>query len=473
MNHSTAAVSLKDAAGYYEFVNFQFEEVFSVKASDVIGKTDQQLFDRDMALTLRSRELDVMRQLSAIEAVDKFELGAATVWLDSVRFPIFDSGGAVRAICIQSNDVTMKRQAEEQLRLAAKVFDRAGEAISITDASGKIITVNDAFCKITGYTHGEVIGQNTRILQSGKHGKDFYEVMWRSLSEQGCWQGEIYNRRKSGEIYPEWLTVNSVRDDNNTVVNYVAIFSDITAIKSSQRRIEFLATHDELTGIPNRSLLMDRLKHDVAQAKRRNANLAVLFIDLDNFKVINDSLGHDVGDQLLKQATERLRACVRDCDTLARLGGDEFVVVLMDVELKKINSIAGRIVDFIGGSFSIAGNTLHVSASIGISVFPDDGEDSLSLLKHADTAMYRAKERGRNQYQFFAEEMKVVALQRLTLETGLRLAIESGLCVCATSRRSISEPERWSAPRRCCAGTTPIWVTYRRFSSSPSPKAAA
>ena len=170
---------------------------------------------------------------------------------------------------------------------------------------------------------------------------------------------------------------------------------------------------------------MDRLKHDVAQAKRRKANLAVLFIDLDNFKVINDSLGHDVGDQLLKQATERLRGCVRDCDTLARLGGDEFVVVLIDVELKKINSIAGRIVDFIGGSFNIGGKNLFVSASIGISVFPDDGEDSLSLLKHADTAMYRAKERGRNQYQFFAEEMKVVALQRLTLETGLRLAIES------------------------------------------------
>jgi diguanylate cyclase (GGDEF)-like protein len=157
-----------------------------------------------------------------------------------------------------------------------------------------------------------------------------------------------------------------------------------------------------------------------------NTNLAVLFIDLDNFKVINDSLGHDVGDQLLKQATERLRSCVRDCDTLARLGGDEFVVVLMDVELKKINSLAGRIVDFIGGSFNIGGKSLFVSASIGISVFPGDGEDSVSLLKHADTAMYRAKERGRNQYQFFAEEMKVVALQRLTLETGLRLAIEMG-----------------------------------------------
>jgi two-component system CheB/CheR fusion protein len=170
---------------------------------------------------------------------------------------------------------------------------------------------------------------------------------------------------------------------------------------------------------------MDRLKHDVAQAKRRKANLAVRFIDLNNFKVINDSLGHDVGDQLLKQATERLRGCIRDGDTLARLGGDEFVVVLTEVELKKINSMAGRIVDFIGGSFSIGGKSLFVSASIGISVFPDDGEDSLTLLKHADTAMYRAKERGRNQYQFFVEEMKLVALQRLTLETGLRLAIES------------------------------------------------
>ncbi|BAE52133.1 EAL domain-containing protein [Paramagnetospirillum magneticum] len=425
MNHSTSAVSLKDAAGRYEFINMRFEELFGLSAEEVIGKTDQQLFSRDIAQLLRSRDLEVMGQLSAIQHLEEMVFPTSKVWLDSVRFPIFDSNGVVRAVCSQSTDVTMKHHAEEQLRLAAKVFDRAGEAITITDSSGNIITVNDSFCRITGYSHQEVIGKNPRFLQSGKHGKDFYDAMWRSLIEQGCWQGEIFNRRKNGEIYPEWLTVNSVRDENGSVVNYVAIFSDISAIKSSQRRIEFLATHDELTGIPNRSLLMDRLKHAVAQAKRQKTKLAVLFIDLDNFKVINDSLGHDVGDQLLKQATERLKHCVRDSDTLARLGGDEFVAVLTDVSLEKVNSVAARIVDFLGASFSINDKSLFVSASIGISVFPDDGQDSLTLLKHADTAMYRAKERGRNQYQFFADEMKVIALQRLTLETGLRLALET------------------------------------------------
>jgi two-component system CheB/CheR fusion protein len=431
MNHSTSAVALKDAAGCYEFVNHKFEEVFGAEAASAIGKTDQQLFPHDIAHSLRRRDLEVMGQLSAIESIDKLELPRATVWLESVRFPIFDARGAVRAICVQSNDVTMKRQAEEQLRLAAKVFDRAGEAICITDSAGIIITVNDAFCQITGYSAGEVIGNSTRIMQSGRHGKDFYEAMWRSLKELGSWQGEIFNRRKTGEIFPEWLTINSVKEDNGSVLNYVAIFSDITAIKSSQRRIEFLATHDELTGIPNRSLLMDRLKHDVAQANRRNTKLAVLFIDLDNFKVINDSLGHDIGDRLLILATERLRTCVRDTDTLARLGGDEFVAVLTDVELNIINSKAGRIVDFMSDAFNIDNKDLYVSASIGISVFPDDGDDIVTLLKHADTAMYRAKERGRNQYQFFAEEMKVIALQRLMLETGLRLAIASrGLRLC-------------------------------------------
>ena len=427
MNHSTLAVSLKDAAGCYEFVNSRFEDLFGLTQDQVLGKTDQQLFPSEMAHTIRNHDLDVMGKLSAQSHLDEFNLGEKKVWLDSIRFPIFDAFGVLRAVCTESSDVTMKHHAEEQLRLAAKVFDRAGEAIAITDADGNIITVNDAFCQITGYSHGEVIGQNPRLLQSGKHGQEFYEAMWRSLVEQGSWQGEIFNRRKSGEIYPEWLTVNSVRDDSGDVVNYVAIFSDITAIKTSQRKIEFLATHDELTGIPNRSLLMDRLKHAVAQAKRQKSKLAVLFIDLDNFKVINDSLGHDVGDQLLKMATERLQSCLRDTDTLARLGGDEFVAILTDVQLETVNSVASRIVDYLAASFAIDGKTLFVSASMGISFFPDDGEDSPTLLKHADTAMYRAKERGRNQFQFFADEMKVVALQRLTLETGLRLALENRL----------------------------------------------
>jgi two-component system CheB/CheR fusion protein len=426
MNHSVSLVWLKDAAGRYEFVNQRFLELFGVKSADVIGKSDQQLFSTEIAQLLRGKDLDTMRKLGALESVDALSLPAGHVWLECIRFPIFDQNGVVRAVCTQASDITRRRHADEQLRLAAKVFDRAGEAIAITDAQGVIITVNEAFSKITGYALAEVIGKTPAVLQSGQHSADFYTAMWRALMEQGSWQGEIFNRRKNGEVFPEWLTINSVKNDDGVLTNYVSIFSDITAIKSSQRRIEFLATHDELTGLPNRSLLIDRLKHAILKAKRQKEKIAILFIDLDNFKNINDTLGHDVGDILLQQATERLQRCVRDSDTLARLGGDEFVAILTDVQLEEINTVAGRIVDFLGASFRINDNNLYVSASIGVSIFPEDGNDSVSLLKNADTAMYRAKERGRNQYQFFADEMKVIVLQRMTLETGLRIALEAG-----------------------------------------------
>jgi len=426
MNHSMSLVALKDTAGRYEYVNQRFEDIFGLKSAQVLGKTDHQLFAPELAEMLRGHDLETMGKLTLRESIDELALGERKFWLEAVRFPIFDSSGAVRSICTQANDISQKHHAEEQLRLAAKVFDRAGEAIVITDASSRIITVNDSFTQITGYAVTEVIGKNPSILRSGRHSGEFYQAMWRALTEQGSWQGEIYNMRKNGEIYPEWLTINSVKDEHDATVNYVAIFSDITAIKSSQRRIEFMATHDELTGIPNRGLLMDRLKHGISQAKRQRQKLALLFIDLDNFKTINDSLGHSVGDQLLKQATLRLQQCVRDSDTLARLGGDEFVAVLDNIELEEVNTVAGRIVDFLSASFPIEERNLFITASIGIGMFPDDGEDSATLMKNADIAMYRAKERGRNQYQFFADEMKVMALQRMTLETGLRLAIEAG-----------------------------------------------
>jgi two-component system CheB/CheR fusion protein len=426
MNHSVSLVSLKDVSGRYEFVNHCFENLFQVKADQIIGKTDKQLFGDNISTLLRKRDLNVLGQMDAIESIDELTLvSGMTVWLQAIRFPIFDKEGVISGICTQASDVSQKRHAEEQLRLAAKVFDRSGEAILITDPKGNIVTVNNSFTTVTGYTLPEVIGNNPSILSSGKHSKEFYADLWQHIAEHGSWQGEIYNKRKNGEIYPEWLTINSVLDEESNVLNYVAIFSDITAIKSSQRRIEFMATHDELTGIPNRSLLLDRLKHSLVQAKRQNHTLAIFFIDLDHFKNINDSLGHDVGDLLLKEATERLKNCIRDSDTLARLGGDEFVTLLVDVSLEKINAIATRMVDSLAASFRIADTNLFVSGSIGISLFPNDGEDSVSLLKNADTAMYRSKENGRNQYQFFEEEMKVVNFQRMTFETGLRVAIDS------------------------------------------------
>ncbi|MBF0220094.1 MAG: EAL domain-containing protein [Gammaproteobacteria bacterium] len=426
MNHSISLISLKDASGRYEFINQRFEETFGLKADQVLGKTDRQLFATDVAMMLRGLDIETMQKLTAIESKDELTLGGKKHWLETVRFPIFDSHGTLSSVCTQANNITHKHHAEEQLRLAAKVFDRAGEAIVITDDRANIITVNDAFTEITGYEITEVVGKTPSILRSNKHSQEFYQSMWQALTEKGSWQGEIYNKRKSGEIYPEWLTINSVMDKSHKVVNFVAIFSDISAIKSSQRRIEFLATHDDLTGLPNRSLLMDRLKHGVSTAKRQHQRLALLFIDLDNFKTINDTLGHDIGDILLKQATERLQQCVRDSDTLARLGGDEFVALLANIDLEIVNAIASRIIDFLSASFRIKDQSLFVTASIGIGIYPEDGIDSATLMKNADIAMYRAKERGRNQYQFFADEMKVRALQRMTLESGLRLAIQAG-----------------------------------------------
>ena len=426
MSHSPSLVCLKDTAGRYHFANQRWGEVFDLPVDSIPGKTDAQLLPPEIAHPLRERDLAVMSTLSAGEARLVLPLADGTRHLESVSFPIFADDGSIRFICTQGIDVTHKQAAEAQLRLAAKVFAQAGEAIMVCDAEGHILTVNAAFTQITGYSPEQALGRQPNILKSGLHDDAFYAAMWRTLAQTSFWQGEIFNKRANGEIYPEWLTINTVHDANGELQNYVALFSDISAIKSSQHRIEFMATHDELTLLPNRNLLTDRLKHDIALAARQQHKLALLFIDLDNFKHINDSLGHDIGDLLLKEAASRLQSCVRDADTLARLGGDEFVALLVDVDLEGIHDIAGRIIDFLSASFAIHGRSLFVSASIGIAIYPDDGSDSTTLLKNADTAMYRAKERGRNQYQFFADEMKVVALQRLTIESGLRLALEAG-----------------------------------------------
>jgi two-component system CheB/CheR fusion protein len=423
MAHSVSAVSVKDSAGCYEFVNRRFEELTGLPSNEVLGKTDQQIFSPEIADLWRGKDLDTMREGASTGSTDAVMLRGHQVWLESVRFPILDHAGVVRSICTESNDVTVRRRAEDELRLAAKVFDHAGEAIAILDRQGRLLSVNRAFSRITGFTQDDVQGNDVLSLLAELQTEEAYGTIREHLRCHGAWQGEVVNRRKSGETFPQWLTVNAVLDERLALQNYVLMFSDITAIKHSQERIEFIANHDELTGLPNRGLLTDRLRHALAQAKRRQDKVAVLFIDLDNFKNVNDTLGHDIGDLLLVEASQRLQSCVRDSDTLARLGGDEFVALLSGVSLEETNTIASRVVDFMSASFPIQGNNLFVSASIGISIFPDDGEDSVTLLKNADTAMYRAKERGRNQYQYFANEMKVNALQRMTLESGLREAL--------------------------------------------------
>ncbi len=425
MNNSTSIIALKDLAGRYEFVNREFEKFFGLKSEEVLGKTDAQVLSRKTADDFRAKELDVVRLRTSLEFEDHlmFSNGQER-FLHSIRFPLLTEDGVVYSICTQSTDVTEHKRAEDQLRLAARVFDRSGEGIIVTDAHQKILTVNNAFTQVTGYESEEAIGQTPRLLSSGKQDGLFYKSMWTHIETHGWWQGEVWNKRKNDEIYPEWLTINAVNDPEGNVINYVGIFSDISVVKESQRKVEFLATHDELTGLPNRALFLDRLRQAIAHAERGVDTFAVLFIDLDNFKVINDSMGHAAGDDLLKEIAARLRDCVRGSDTVARFGGDEFALLIEEATVAEAEMTAQRIADAMLRPHPIGRQNVYPGASIGICLYPNDGLDPETLLKNADSAMYQAKDGGKRSHHFFTDELKRIADERLKLETELRGAIE-------------------------------------------------
>lgn len=286
--------------------------------------------------------------------------------------------------------------------LAVRVLENILDGVMITDADGYIQYVNPAFAAITGYSADEVVGKNPRILKSGHQDEEFYQHMWASINSHGQWRGEIWNRRKNGEIYPEWENIAVIKDGEGKVTHYVAIFSDITVLKNIERRFHHLAHHDPLTGLPNRLLFQDRLYQALEQAKRQQQVLAVLFIDLDNFKTINDTLGHAVGDQLVKAVGERLTHCVRSADTVARLSGDEFTSLLVNISNPQDAArVARKIISALAKIFVVEGHELSITASIGLSFYPKDGEDNNTLIKNADTAMYRAKQQGKNNYQLY------------------------------------------------------------------------
>ncbi len=427
MNNSRDMIALKDIAGRYEFVNARFEEFFGLKSENVIKKSDSQLFDKSIASLFRMDDMSVLKDLAPKESTQTIFHNGKSFFLYTNRFPIFDDEGIIKSICVEIQDISHKYEAEQKLKLAAKVFDRAGEGILITDERNKILTVNDSFTRITGYSPEEVIGKTPAILNSGKHDKEFFKTLWNAVLERGWWQGEIFNRNKNGDVYPEWLTINTVKDSSEKITNFVAIFSDISNIKNSQRQIEHMATHDELTSLPNRFCFVDELKHQLAHANKKGEKRAVLFIDLDEFKNINDTLGHNVGDALLIEVSKRLKECTKPSDFIARLGGDEFTAILNTGNSDEIIIYAQKILDYLTASYLIDDKKLYVSCSIGISIFPDHGIDSSSLLRSADTAMYRAKESGKKRFVFFEEEMKALSMQRMSIESGLRLALERDL----------------------------------------------
>lgn len=300
------------------------------------------------------------------------------------------------------HDITDRKETEAKLKLAASVFTYAREGIMITNASGEIIEVNDTFTCITGYTHEEVVGQNPRVLKSGRQGEFFYKQMWQSLLEKGHWYGEISNRRKSGEVYIQMTTISAIYDENKAVQSYVALFTDITTMKEHEKQLEYIAHYDALTSLPNRVLFADRLRQAMAQTERRKKELAVVYLDLDGFKAINDQYGHHIGDELLVIIAERMEEALRQGDTISRLGGDEFVAVLTDLEsLEECIPILERLLQSTSDPIVINNNIIQVSSSIGVTLYPKDGVDAEQLLRHADLAMYQSKQSGKNRYHFF------------------------------------------------------------------------
>ena len=402
----------------------------------ITGYTEEELLTRNRpSITYPDDmpdELDSMQQLlagevpSSTKEIRYVRKDSSLVWVNLTWSLTRTSTGEPDYFIEVIEDITERKEATERLRLFARIFDTINEGVVVTDADkNNIMFVNPAFTAITGYSATEAIGKNPRILHSGLMDKVFYDRMWQSIKKTGRWQGEITDRRKNGESYVEWLSISTMKDERGESSHYIAVVSDISERKAAEERMVYIAQHDFLTNLPNRMMLHDRLTQAIAHAGREQRKVAVMFLDLDRFKAINDTLGHLVGDKLLKIVADRISSVARTSDTVSRLGGDEFAIMLPYIEnTDDIASIAVKLLTSIAGPCVIDGNEIEVTTSIGISVFPEDGNDSESLIAHADAAMYQAKGNGRNNYQFFTHEMNRRTLERILIKNKLSHAME-------------------------------------------------
>jgi diguanylate cyclase (GGDEF)-like protein/PAS domain S-box-containing protein len=396
---------------------------------DMIGKHDRDVFTPEIAQVYEDEERPVFalgRPL--LNKVDPYlDAEGKPGFVQTNKWPLFDAQGQVSGIFGISRDVTESRRVQGRIQLAATVFTHAREGILITDADNRIIEVNEAFTRITGYSREAVLGQSPRLLQSGRQDAVFYEAMWRSIHHLGHWEGEIWNRRKDGAVYAEMLSISKVTDSNGLLQHYVALFTDISQQKEHELELEHIARYDVLTGLPNRSVLADRLQQEMAHCLRRRTQVAVVFIDLDGFKLVNDQHGHTVGDELLIALSLRMKSALRDGDTLARIGGDEFVAVLTGLDQPRdCEMVLSRMLEAAAEPVDINNNLLRVSASIGVTLYPQDMVSADQLLRHADHAMYQAKQAGKNRFHYFDVKDDVEVKSRSESLAEIRLGLEGG-----------------------------------------------
>lgn len=363
--------------------------------------------------------LDDSAQLARWQRVNSY------VWVGVSAGLIFLARARLFSFLGMGARLRRQRLDQERLRQAAVVFDCTREGVLVSDHNGVIVHVNPALVKITGYAPEEVLGQRPNMFKSGHHGPEFYQAVFESLEKTGEWHGEIWNRRKSGEIYPQWQTIRAVRDNKHQITHYVAVFSDISAIKNTQSELMRLAHHDPLTDLPNRLLFTDRAEQALAYAQRHKSGCALLMIDLDHFKIINDSMGHNVGDLLLKAVGERLTAVFGKGFTVARLGGDEFAVLVENcTQVAQAAGFAQQVLEVMKGAFIIETHQLFISASVGISLYPNDALNAEQLLRNADSALFKAKSAGREGYALYTEELTAHAQYRIEVASDLRRALE-------------------------------------------------
>jgi diguanylate cyclase (GGDEF)-like protein/PAS domain S-box-containing protein len=424
---SPEAMLLVTENGMIRLANDPASRIFAYAQGDLIGRNVDELVPLDSRDGHDHKRAQFMSENKARPMSGNRALNALRK--DGSEFPVEISLTPIelenqRSLIVSILDISERKHIEHEMQLMAMVYKAIGEAVIVADAKNKIIAVNEAFTRLTGYGEQEVLGKSTDLLKSGRHDSDFYQAMWHSLTLTGHWQGEIWNRRKNGEIYHEWLVINSIYGSNGAVERRVAMFSEITEQKKAEQTIWRQANYDPLTDLANRRMFQDRLDQEIKKAQRAGGCLGVILLDLDHFKEVNDTLGHGMGDILLQEAANRLLGCVRQTDTVARLGGDEFTIILSALDSEfSADRVAQAILQKLSEPFTLDDERVYISASIGITFYPQDATESEQLIKNADQAMYSAKQLGRNRYNYFTAEMEQFAQNRMRLTHDLRHAL--------------------------------------------------
>src|SRR5690606_5322392 len=425
LDNTLALAYLKDAEGHYLFINQPMADLMGLSPEEVVGRRDEDLLD-STACSSWEHDLLVLQSGKPFYSEDRLLSNGVERTYHTVHFQLRSPEGLIYGVGGIATDMTALQQAREQMQQAMTVFNHTKEGILITDAQGIITSVNPAYLDISGYSEAQLIGQDLRQHSLSLQDDDLFQQLMTALRQTGAWQGELQNRRSNGSLYPAWETVTTVRE-NDQIKQFICLVSDISALKETEQRLHYLAHYDSLTGLANRDLFKERLHQAIIDAERRECLLAILFINIDQFKLINDSLGHSVGDEVLYEIAKRLKTPLRSDDMVARLGGDEFAIILHQLEqVEDIDNVVRKIIRSTSSPFNLSSTTLSVGVSIGISVYPNDSTQVDGLLAAADIAVYRAKKKGRRTYAYYTKELARIFQRRHKAEQDLRRALDEG-----------------------------------------------